>query len=146
MSLVQARFPPIKFASSADLGEQGDKDLLTVVYKRVQKASPDFIVIYDGIDQSVDINISTFVFRVAPEPVVALYDFVMTTFANTNDGVSMEAGSLSMSDSRQQALAPQAPPNLDKIRVIVNLASVEGLFSLALSTMKLIQAHSDTRQ
>jgi vacuolar protein sorting-associated protein 13A/C len=66
--------------ASAEVDSPQDKNLLIVKYARAQKASPDFSTIYEGISQSVDITISTVIFRAAPEPVLTLYDFVMTTF------------------------------------------------------------------
>ena len=78
MNIYQPGLPTIEFMSSADA--VGQDDLLIVRYKRCQPESPVFHTQFDGIDQSVDIKISTFIFRAAPEPVLAVYDFVMTTF------------------------------------------------------------------
>ena len=47
---------------------------------------------FDGIAQSVDIKISTFIFKAAPEPVLAVYDFVMTTFVPGPDQQQQQAG------------------------------------------------------
>src|SRR5260370_37271959 len=55
-------------------------DLMQVQYVRVQKDSPDFVRVFEGIDQHIDIELSTFVFSAAPEPVISLYDFIMATF------------------------------------------------------------------
>ncbi|KIY52729.1 hypothetical protein FISHEDRAFT_63685 [Fistulina hepatica ATCC 64428] len=83
MSLVNPGRAPIKFMSSnSELPEA--QDLLTVHYVRVDKISPEFFDVFHGIDQSVDVRISTFIFRAAPEPVVSLYDFIMTTFVPQN--------------------------------------------------------------
>jgi len=78
MNIYQPGLPTIEFMSSADTVAQDD--LLIVRYKKCQPESPVFLTQFDGIDQSVDIKISTFIFRAAPEPVLAVYDFVMTTF------------------------------------------------------------------
>ena len=125
MQLIQPGVEPIEFASSVSPKTQADKDLLTVVYKRVQKTSPEFITLYDGISQSVDVNISTFIFRIAPEPVLALYDFVMTTFVPRNSAAN-DTQTGQSNDANLSTVATQAQPKDDKIRVTVQLATVQG--------------------
>uniref|UniRef100_A0A0W0G3E4 Putative vacuolar protein sorting-associated protein vps13 n=1 Tax=Moniliophthora roreri TaxID=221103 RepID=A0A0W0G3E4_MONRR len=119
MNLHQPNKEPMKFISSSDMVE--DKDLLSVTYFRVQKDSPE----YNGVDQAVDVKISTFKFYAAPEPVVSLYDFIMTTF--------VPASNASTATSQEKAL-PDAGPNSSntpsnasdsQIKVNVELASVQ---------------------
>lgn len=117
---------PIKVLSSAT--ETGNKNLLTVKYHRAQKASPEFFTVHEGIDQNVDIQISTIIFRAAPEPVITLYDFIMSTFVpepSTNAIAEREEQDASniAEVSTQQALEAQS----GKIRVLVQLAAVEGV-------------------
>jgi vacuolar protein sorting-associated protein 13A/C len=80
MYLDQRDKPALQFMSSAEESGTQDKDLLVVKYKRADREGPEFETIFNGIDQSVDMEISTFNFHAAPEPVVSLYNFVMTTF------------------------------------------------------------------
>ena len=125
MHLVQPGMEPMRFVSSA--GEDSpDEDLLTVDYKRVQRTSPEFWTLHEGINQSVDIRVTTFIFHAAPEPVVGLYDFIMSTFVpQTPEATSQDHPSnitSSTTDTQVQVSAPVA----DKIRVIVRLASVKG--------------------
>ncbi|KAF8216245.1 hypothetical protein K438DRAFT_1748990 [Mycena galopus ATCC 62051] len=91
MSVVQPTANPIKFVSSPESDLLEDKDLLSLTYRRVQKESPEFLTIYEGIDQSVDIKLSTFIFRAAPEPVLSLYDFIMTTFVPQPDPAAIQS-------------------------------------------------------
>ena len=84
MHVNQVGREPLEFMSSA--AGPTDEDLLIVKYTRVQQDSPEYQPVYEGIDQNVDVKISTFLFRAAPEPVVTLYDFIMTTFVPKNDG------------------------------------------------------------
>lgn len=121
MNLVQPGKEPITFASSAQSVSQSDKDLLTVQYKRGERASPLFSSVFDGIDQSVDVKISTFIFRAAPEPVISLYDFVMTTFVPQQSNKPMESTEDHVSPQQQ----PSSPSD-EKIRVDVELDSVQG--------------------
>ncbi|KAJ7786305.1 vacuolar protein sorting-associated protein 13 [Mycena metata] len=143
MRVVQPNADPIKFVSSPESDLSEDKDLLSLTYKRVQKESPEFLTIYEGIDQSVDIQISTFIFRAAPEPVLSLYDFIMTTF------VPQSSPAPPMIESPEQSPAASEPElaaqdaSGGKIRVLVKLASVQVILmngSLTLATLSLSTA------
>ena len=50
-------------------GESTPTDLLKVKYVRAQRESPEFDTLYEGIDQTVDVRLSTLVFHVEPEPI-----------------------------------------------------------------------------
>lgn len=126
MDLVQTALEPIRFISSPQSdrtdGSPVDNDLLRVTYKRAQKESPEFNSVFEGIDQSVDIHISTFIFRAAPEPVLALYDFIMTTFVPKPTTPAVE--------NAPEAKHEDHPEEIDaiatgKIRVDVKLASIQ---------------------
>lgn len=131
MNIYQPGSPPIEFMSSADT--EGRDNLLTVRYRRCQPESPVFLSKFDGIDQSVDVKISTFIFRAAPEPVLAVYDFIMTTFVpgpapNQQQQVgSVVDGEVSVDHSNGVSSAVvEQQQVVQKIRVLVNLASVQG--------------------
>ena len=136
MNIYQPGLPTIEFMSSADT--VGQDDLLIVRYKRCQPESPVFLAKFDGIAQSVDIKISTFIFKAAPEPVLAVYDFVMTTFVPGPAPNQQQQQAVLVAD--EKVLAGQgkdATPVVvveqqqasQKIRVLVNLASVQGMLS-----------------
>lgn len=121
MTLEQSIAQSMDILSS--VGDYDDnKDLLTVKYTRVQKESPEYFSTYEGVDQNVDIKISTVVFRAAPEPVIQLYNFIMTTFvpqsADQSTVQELEPSSRDVSST---------PGDTGKIRVVVNLASVKGM-------------------
>ncbi|KIY71623.1 vacuolar protein sorting-associated protein 13 [Cylindrobasidium torrendii FP15055 ss-10] len=137
MNLIRANGgKPIQFMSSPDLDVTHNKDLLSVVYTRAQRESPEFNTVFEGIDQRVQVRISTFIFRAAPEPVISLYDFIMTTFVPKNDNPPLE--------SNNSAAVVQTQGNNDsgKIAVGVDLESVQvvlvngeaSLATLSLST------------
>lgn len=132
MNIYQPGLPTIEFMSSADT--TGQDNLLIVRYKRCQPESPVFLAKFDGIDQNVDIRISTFIFRAAPEPVLAVYDFVMTTFVPgpaPNQQIAQVADGEALL-SQEQESAPAVvvqQQTTQKIRVLVNLASVQGILS-----------------
>ncbi|KIK70982.1 hypothetical protein GYMLUDRAFT_33082 [Collybiopsis luxurians FD-317 M1] len=120
MDLVQAGSSKMNFMSSESHEE---KDLLSVTYCRVQPDSPEFNTIYEGIEQSVDVKISTFIFHAAPEPVLMLYDFIMTTFVPQSDATSSEGSQIVEVES--ESSVQTAAVNESKIKVSVILASVQ---------------------
>jgi vacuolar protein sorting-associated protein 13A/C len=124
MNVVQAGRDQIQLVSSEST-EPGDKDLMKVSYKRVQKNSPEFATVYESTDQSVDVQLSTFIFHAAPEPVVSLYDFIMTTFVpqTPEQPVNKTPSATTVADDGESS-----PPvrDTETIRVSVRLDSVQG--------------------
>lgn len=128
MNIIQPDREPIKFMSSAEAGANSDRDLLAVKYTRAQQASPDFLTVYEGIDQSIDAQISTVILRAAPEPILTLYDFIMTTFV-PKSAPAPESEDLKTSVAGQSAADIQAntsPAAPSAIRVMAKLESVQG--------------------
>ncbi|KAL1739455.1 hypothetical protein HDZ31DRAFT_77584, partial [Schizophyllum fasciatum] len=141
MDVFQIGADPIRFMSSVDDDGATAEDLLTVDYTRAQKASPEFFTVYEGIDQNIDVKISTFVFRAAPEPVLMLYDFIMTTFVPNTSSIDPQGQDVVEADQPRENQAMGQGED-QKIRVQVKLASIQVAFSnggvnlatLALST------------
>ncbi|KAG1749982.1 vacuolar protein sorting-associated protein 13 [Suillus paluster] len=140
MNVVQAARDPIQLVSS-ECTESVMKDLMKISYKRVQKNSPEFDTVHESIDQSVDVQLSTFIFHAAPEPVVSLYDFIMTTFVpqSPEQPVNNTPSTIAISDDGE--LSPPAS-DTGTIRVSIRLDSVQvmllndfsSLATLSLST------------
>lgn len=131
MNIYQPDLPTIEFMTSGDT--EGQDNLLIVRYKRCQPESPVFVSQFEGIDQSVDIKVTTFIFRAAPEPVLAVYDFIMTTFVpgpvpnQQQPQVSLIVGGEALGQGSDVApVVVQQQRVAQKIRVLVNLASVQG--------------------
>lgn len=122
MNVVQAGRDQIQLVSSGST-EPGNKDLMKISYKRVQKNSPEFITIYESTNQSVDVQLSTFIFHAAPEPVVSLYDFIMTTFVPQTPEQPTNKTPIAVADE-----GGSSPPvrDTETIRVSVRLDSVQG--------------------
>jgi vacuolar protein sorting-associated protein 13A/C len=95
-----------------------DHKLVKVRYMKVQKDSPEFMTKHDGVDQSVVAELSSFKITVAPEPILALNDFIMTTFVPQEEQPIVSAQKAG--DTEVQ------PPSSDKIRVRVHLSSAQG--------------------
>ncbi|KDQ63547.1 hypothetical protein JAAARDRAFT_29565 [Jaapia argillacea MUCL 33604] len=126
--------------SSAISDVKHDKDLLTVAYTRVQQISPEYASIYEGIDQNVDIRVSTLIFHAAPEPVVFLYDFIMGTFVPQSDQV---VTSQPLVDQRPEQSLTAGSESTEKIRVLVKLAGVQVVLineTISLATLSLSTA------
>ncbi|KAG2159854.1 vacuolar protein sorting-associated protein 13 [Suillus bovinus] len=125
MNVVQAAGDSIQLMSSESTGSV-IKDLMKISYKRVQKNSPEFATVYESIDQSVDVQLSTFIFHAAPEPVVSLYDFIMTTFVPQSPEQPANTTSSTIVISDEGELSPPAS-DTGTIRVSVRLDSVQVL-------------------
>ncbi|KAG7099216.1 hypothetical protein E1B28_001083 [Marasmius oreades] len=141
MDIEQPGGGPMKFISSNEIAEK--KDLLSVSYVRTQTDSPEFLTVCDGIEQVVDVKISTLRFHAAPEPLVSLYDFIMTTFVPPSSNTPAEE--LRTTSSEQIRASPESSQSSNssgKIKVGVELASVQvalineavNLATLSLST------------
>ncbi|KAI0321342.1 hypothetical protein OF83DRAFT_1274656 [Amylostereum chailletii] len=144
MSLDDSRSRPLEVLSSADGTSEG-RNLLTVGYTRVQRDSLEFVSVYDGIDQSVDMEISTVIFHASPEAVVTLYDFIMTTFVPPSPEGAVTPSTDTISPESEQ-IEPEIQTEArsdQKIRVLVKLASVKVILingNLALATLALSTA------
>lgn len=124
MNVVQPSEADILFVSTPQHGSSRDNDLLRIAYTRVQRESPDFLSVYDSTDQNVEIKMSTLVFRIAPEPVLALYDLIMSTFGSNSENTRAETGSMVGKNSQTQF---QAAEPTGVIRVSVKLDGIRGL-------------------
>ena len=122
MDIVQPGKEPIQFISS--MASDSSEELLAVKYQRVQPQSPQFMTTYEGIDQSVNITVTTVVVRAAPEPVITLYDFIMTTFVPENS-TSNAIESADSSEEDSESVHAEGSVQ-QKIKVIVKLAGVHG--------------------
>ena len=113
--------------SSADeSGDNSEMRLLRVRYMRVQKGSPEFMTKHEGIDQSVDVELSAFKINIAPEPILSLYDFIMTTFVPKDTAQPKDGPTAEVSPPKDEALTEEPPKSSDKIRVRIKLTSAQG--------------------
>jgi vacuolar protein sorting-associated protein 13A/C len=125
MNYLGAGHDPTAFISSESSLNQ---DLVKVKYMRVQVESPEFATVYESINQKVDVEFSTIVLRAQPEPVVAMYDFIMSTFVPAKPAVNPPP----TTDNQNLVVPPSQPPSpptqasTEQIRVNINLQGVEG--------------------
>ncbi|KAI0275069.1 vacuolar protein sorting-associated protein 13 [Gloeopeniophorella convolvens] len=131
MQVVEPGFEPLQILSSSNAHVEG-RDLLIVDYTRVQATSPDLLTVYEGYDQNVKVNVSTLIFRTSPEPLVTLYDFLMTTFVPPSPVASETPSSAQGSQGVAQPSSGSPPaPDTGKMRILVKLASVEVILTNA---------------
>lgn len=129
MKVAEPGFEPLQLFSSVSwpTGKEpasGGKDLLRVDYTRIQSNSPDYLSLYEGYDQIISVDVSTVIFRASPEPLVTLYDLLMTTFVppspSPGDAPSLAQGSSTVSQPTRESSSQTG-----KLRLLVKLASVE---------------------
>ena len=129
MKVAEPGFEPLQLFSSVGWSSgngpaSGGKDLLRVDYTRIQSNSPDYLSLYEGYDQIISVDVSTVIFRASPEPLVTLYDLLMTTFVppspSRGDAPSLAQGSSTVSQPTRESSSQTG-----KLRLLVTLASVE---------------------
>lgn len=109
--------------SDAATSPHRQKDLVSVKYVRVQPDSPDFMSRYEGIDQSINVELSTINIMLTRVSILAVYDWIMTTFVPAiEEGKTGGGGEGSVKDAEKQAATPE--PRKEKLRVRVKLTSV----------------------
>jgi vacuolar protein sorting-associated protein 13A/C len=116
--------PLLSSAVSSDASS--DMKLVKVRYMKVQKNSPEYMTKHDGVDQSVETELSTFKITVAPEPILALNDFIMTTFVSQPDQQQQTVAEQAGEPKKDEVtVAQQQQQSADKIRVRVRLTSAQ---------------------
>jgi vacuolar protein sorting-associated protein 13A/C len=80
VQILQKERDPLRFLTSTE--ENAESDLMRVKYTMAERMSPEFETRFNSRDQDISLRISTVVFTLAPEPVIAVYDFIVTTFSN----------------------------------------------------------------
>ncbi|KAH7104413.1 vacuolar protein sorting-associated protein vps13 [Auriculariales sp. MPI-PUGE-AT-0066] len=131
-----AKGEPMALLTSKDVDVKEERQLMLVKYKRVQKISPEYLTVFEGIDQSIDAALSTFVLHAEPEPVITLFNFVMTTFVPANNGPQQPTPATTPSTEIKQELkeqivlpgprpAAEPEPPSDKISVHAKLDSFQ---------------------
>lgn len=110
---------PLLSSGEVTTGNPDDIKLVQVRYLKVQKDAPDFMTKHEGIDTSIDTELSTFNITLAPEPILSLYDFIMTTF------VSHDEPEAPAEEGGAGAAQNQEPVSTDKMRIRIKLTSAQ---------------------
>lgn len=89
MTMMETGAKPLQLmASEQTEAVEKTPELMRIGYTRVQKESPEYQSSYEGVDQTISVELSTFNFAVQPEPILTLYDFIMTTFVPARSAVT----------------------------------------------------------
>ncbi|GES89872.1 vacuolar protein sorting-associated protein vps13 [Rhizophagus clarus] len=136
-------------ASSEGYGNaqsEDSKDLVHIKYFKVNSKSPEYMSKFEGIDQGVDIELSTINVIISRESILTLYSFMLDTFTAPPTSTSTPTSQTETVDVQsgtesEEIRTPQSKPStirvkakLNSIRFILNNDGVRlatGLLSLA---------------
>lgn len=124
--------PPSEFKSIVSSGDtedlQAGRSLVSVKYVKVNRASPEFMPIYEGVETNVTAQVSTINLIVTRKTLLTLLDFILITFASgdNNGNANKELVESEDEDSGDEEVAVKAaqPANTASIRVKVDLKSI----------------------
>ncbi|KAI8878766.1 hypothetical protein K501DRAFT_124944, partial [Backusella circina FSU 941] len=105
-------------------GDTESKNLVDVEYIRCDRASPEYISKYKGIDQTVQVTLSTLNFVVTRSSVLKLHNFVLHTFVDAEVTSSGAVTHVQQENENTLPLAPQPQNNNSSIYVRLLLDSV----------------------
>lgn len=116
-----------KIISSRGFGAKDDKDLFNVKFVRVNNESPEFESTYEGIATNLDVSISTLNLVVTRKTLLTLLDFVLITFAGSDQAPpptkAVEDTQKSEDEvAKKSATTPE--PSSDKLRIKIGLESI----------------------
>ncbi|KAK6541287.1 hypothetical protein TWF694_008645 [Orbilia ellipsospora] len=139
--------PHFKSIITSEVSDESNRSLVHIKYAKVNKNSPEYMTIYEGIDTNVDVSISTVNVIITRTTLLTLLDFVVTTFTNQT-GNQLEKKTVTPTvdhdnsfDSQQSPLASEYNP--DKMRVKIDLSTIALVLNndgLRLATLSLASA------
>ncbi|EWC44073.1 hypothetical protein DRE_07208 [Drechslerella stenobrocha 248] len=138
--------PGFKSIITSESSDKDARSLVHVKYAKVNKSSPEYMTVYEGIDTNIDVSVSTVNVIVTRTTLLTLLDFVVTTFTNQEDGEPplgnnpLGISSVELSDTSQST---QQDTPLDKMRVKIDLSTIALILNndgLRLATLSLASA------
>ncbi|KAF9435541.1 hypothetical protein BGZ76_006083 [Entomortierella beljakovae] len=136
---------PYLISSDADgSAAGGSEDLVRVQYTKVNTISPEYHTKYKGIDATVDISFSTVTMILKRKSVLALFDFVLTTFTSPPQppNQTQQHGDQNSIKPSQSIANITPPPAQDTMKVKVRMTSINFILNndgQRLATMALQQ-------
>lgn len=107
---------------------QGEmKNLVNVEYVRCDKTSPEYVSKYKGIDQTVQVTLSTLNFVVTRSSVLQLHSFILRTFVDDEVTNNTSSHTKSNDSNRRQSISlpavttPNVPASKDSSSIYVRL-------------------------
>lgn len=118
--------PPAEFKSIVSSGDNDDiqagRRLVHVKFMKVNRLSPEFMPVYEGVETNITTVISTINIVVTRKTLLTLLDFILVTFTNDND--DEEQNQLALSDSEDDADMQSVDQALDVSRQNANAGSI----------------------
>ncbi|KAH0527101.1 hypothetical protein TsFJ059_002139 [Trichoderma semiorbis] len=130
--------PPAEFKSIVSSGDREDlqagRSLVHVKFVRVNRQSPEFMPVYEGVETNITTTISTINLVVTRKTLLTLLDFILVTFTNNNTDEQMGQSGPSQIDNAAEddvavdSVVVQEPKQntnaTSSIRVKVELKSI----------------------
>ncbi|KAJ8102210.1 hypothetical protein POJ06DRAFT_300095 [Lipomyces tetrasporus] len=104
-----------------------ESNLFHIKYSKVAKESPEYLTVFEGIDQNVEVSISTLNFVITRKSILTLLDFLASTFSSPNDAddedqiIEVDESSDSETEIASTVHSGSAP---DKMKLKLNLSSI----------------------
>ena len=136
-----------KLVSSEGFESNNGRDLFHVKFMKVNKMSPEYTSVYEGVDTNIDMSVSTINLVITRKSLLTILDFFLITFSNPNPSLD-SSNSLEVDNSSRLLETsddkPADPANDGKMRVKVDLKSVVFILNndgLRLATLSLNTAN-----
>ncbi|EHK46915.1 hypothetical protein TRIATDRAFT_316915 [Trichoderma atroviride IMI 206040] len=102
--------PPAEFKSIVSSGDREDlqagRSLVHVKFVRVNRLSPEFMPVYEGVETNITTSISTINLVVTRKTLLTLLDFILVTFTSNNgDGQASQATPAQIGNTEDDDLA-----------------------------------------
>lgn len=114
--------------SSRGFDADENKDLFNIKFVKVNPKSPEFESTYEGVTTNLDASVSTLNLVVTRKTLLTLLDFILVTFASSDDLPTPRIEEAERHGDKQEehnkAAKPSPAPNSDKIRIKVALQSI----------------------
>ncbi|KAK6505305.1 hypothetical protein TWF481_007211 [Arthrobotrys musiformis] len=137
--------PQFKSIITSEGSKDKGKSLVHVKYAKINRNSPEYMTIYEGIDTNIDVSISTVDVVVTRTTLLTLLDFIVTTFTNQNEK-HPETALLGEREQDRESVNLQTPEieyGPEKMRVKIDLSTIALILNndgLRLATLSLASA------
>lgn len=130
--------------SSRGFDADENKDLFNIKFVKVNPKSPEFESTYEGITTNLDASVSTLNLVVTRKTLLTLLDFILITFASSDDlptpRIEEAEGHGDEQEEHSTAAKKSPAPDSDKIRIKVALQSIALILNndgIRLATLRL---------
>ncbi|RVD82950.1 uncharacterized protein DFL_007357 [Arthrobotrys flagrans] len=137
--------PQFKSIITSEDSKEAGKSLVHVKYAKINRNSPEYMTMYEGIDTNIDVSISTVNVVVTRTTLLTLLDFVLTTFTNQNEKQFEKAPTNEKEQDPEfnDSHPPEIEYGPEKMRVKIDLSTIALILNndgLRLATLSLASA------